>query len=69
MDEEILAASSTMSKSFENIDNGEIDEDVNLIKYLLESHAAEGGQVGPASLLLSQLGLQLPNVSNHRNTS
>ena len=41
----------------------EVDEQRNVLKYLLESHAAQatmGGGGGPASQLLSQLGLNLP---------
>jgi hypothetical protein len=37
-----------------------VDIDLNLLKNLLESFSAEIGGVGPASNLLSQLGLKLP---------
>jgi hypothetical protein len=65
MDEELSA--STLRESFERIliDGEEaVDIDVNLIKYLLESHAAaaQQGDVGPASQLLSQLGLAFPHA-------
>jgi hypothetical protein len=40
---------------------GEIDVEKNLLKNLLESHASQMGQAGPATTLLSQLGIPLPN--------
>ena len=40
----------------------DVDVDMNLIKYFLESHASQLGGPGPASMLLSQLGIQLPDA-------
>ena len=49
-------------------DDEDVDDDVydvdmqtNLLKYLLESHASNMGLPGPASQLLSQLGVSLPS--------
>jgi hypothetical protein len=36
--------------------------DLNFLKYLLESHAGQLGSAGPATQLLSQLGIQLPHL-------
>jgi len=69
MNEELFGPGSTLKETFQRVldeNNNVIDEvdmDANLLKYLLESHAAHGGGTGPASLLLSQLGLQFPHVS------
>lgn len=43
-------------------DDFEVDMDVNLLKYMLESHAAQDGASGPASQLLSQLGFQMSSL-------
>lgn len=69
-----LLSESTLVDSFEYIDLkneldtnnieqkiGEIDVDKNLIKYLLESNATQIGIAGPASQLLSQMGVSLPS--------
>jgi hypothetical protein len=40
----------------------EIDANTNLVKYFLESHSSQLGGPGPASLLLSQLGVSLPTA-------
>lgn len=56
---------STLKESFERIiiDGEEhVDIDTNLIKYFLESYAAQNGNAGPASQLISQLGLSFPNA-------
>jgi hypothetical protein len=72
MDNQIISES-TLFDSFEHIDHnkeldsndneqkiGEIDVDKNLIKYLLESNSTQIGVAGPASQLLSQMGVSLP---------
>lgn len=41
---------------------GTVDVDLNFLKYLLESHASQLGGAGPATQLLSQLGIQLPHL-------
>eukprot|EP00602_Paraphysomonas_sp_CaronLab_P012394 CAMPEP_0185040924 /NCGR_PEP_ID=MMETSP1103-20130426/39591_1 /TAXON_ID=36769 /ORGANISM="Paraphysomonas bandaiensis, Strain Caron Lab Isolate" /LENGTH=910 /DNA_ID=CAMNT_0027580445 /DNA_START=23 /DNA_END=2752 /DNA_ORIENTATION=+ len=63
---------STMLETFErysadvDAENGEdglyrpVDIEANLLKNLLESHASQMGSAGPASNLLSQLGIDLP---------
>lgn len=38
----------------------DVDLERNMVKYLLESHAAQLGRGGPVSLLMSQLGISLP---------
>ena len=48
---------------------GPVDVDHNLLKYLLESHAAQEGREGPAGLLLSQLGISLPRPQLSGNSS
>ena len=40
----------------------EVDVERNVVKYLLESHAAQLGRSGPASQLMSQLGIALPRA-------
>ena len=44
----------------EDDDVAPVDEDLNLLKYLLESRASQLGAAGPATQLLSQLGITLP---------
>ena len=39
-----------------------VDVDLNFLKYLLESHASQLGGAGPATQLLSQLGIILPHL-------
>ena len=39
-----------------------VDVDLNLLKYLLESHASQLGSSGPATQLFSQLGITLPHL-------
>jgi hypothetical protein len=41
---------------------GDVDIETNLVKYFLESHASQLGLPGPASLLLSQLGVSMPTA-------
>ena len=50
----------------EGIDIDPVDVDLNLLKYILESHASQDGNTGPATQLLSQLGIKLPypKISN-----
>lgn len=38
----------------------EVDEPLNLLSHLLESHASQFGTAGPVSNLLNALGVQLP---------
>ena len=54
---------STLIESFERYDPNSYDVDIekNLLTNLLESHASQMGVAGPASNLLSQLGLQMPS--------
>ena len=76
MDRELFGKhSSTLGASFEtyeDIDNDndnennnedsirEVDVDKNMLKYMLEAHAAQLGGSGPVSNILSQLGISLP---------
>ena len=61
MDEELFGPDSVLPSSFESDGGGGVDVEANMLKYLLESHAAQlGAAAGPASLLLSQLGINLP---------
>ena len=56
-------AASTLCESFERLPGGGgVDEETNLVKSLLESRAGESGGAGPASLLLGQLGVELPTA-------
>ena len=52
---------STLFESFERTPDGQVDVERNLLTHLLEAHASQGGRPGPASALLSQLGLRLPD--------
>jgi hypothetical protein len=61
LDDEL--ADSTLAESFERYDGSEgIDVEKNLLKNLLESHASQMGSSGPASNLLSQLGVSMPSA-------
>lgn len=62
---------STLGSSFETYEDSDdegdsatgvkqVDVDKNILKYMLEAHAAQLGGSGPASNLLSQLGIVLP---------
>lgn len=66
MENELYAPNSILRETFERKGGDDMDDDIdidtNLLKYLLESHAADGDGSGPASLFLSQLGLQFPTV-------
>lgn len=65
MDEELKADSSLLD-IFERLKTGEdeegdIDVDFNLLKNILESQASSFGHLnGPASQMLAQFGIQLP---------
>jgi hypothetical protein len=60
LDEEL--AHSTLAESFERYgDDDDVHIEKNLLKNLLESHASQGGASGPASNLLSQLGVSMPS--------
>nr|CAG4712250.1 unnamed protein product [Naegleria fowleri] len=53
MDEELLQYSDTQQRS-------EMMSDANVMKNLLKSMKAQGGDIGPASILLEQLGFKVP---------
>ncbi|KAG2373862.1 hypothetical protein C9374_011747 [Naegleria lovaniensis] len=53
MDEELLQYSDTQQRSG-------MTSDVNVMKNLLKSMKAQGGDIGPASILLEHLGLKMP---------
>jgi hypothetical protein len=59
MENELL--DSTLAASFVRTEDGrEVDVEQNLLTHLLESHASQLGGAGPASTLLSQMGISLP---------
>ena len=53
----------TLEETFERDTFGDVDLEKNLLKNLLESHASQDGKHGPASQLMSQLGVQFPDRS------
>ena len=55
---------STIRETYEYNDNNEVDVEASLLKHLLESHASQDGGPGPASQLLAQLGIRLPDTPN-----
>ena len=71
-------AGSTMHQTFERYADSqkatsddddvfyEVDVDKNLLKNLLESHAGQMGGSGPASNILSQMGVELPKPPHMR---
>jgi len=59
MENELL--DSTLAASFVRTEDGrDVDVEQNLLTHLLESHASQLGGAGPASTLLSQMGISLP---------
>lgn len=62
---------STLIESFERYDDtlADVDIEKNLLTNLLESHASQMGSSGPASNLLSQIGIKLPFPSQSTNSS
>ena len=40
----------------------EVDEELNLLTHLLESHASQLGTAGPVGNLLNAMGIQMPTV-------
>ena len=40
-----------------------VDVDFNLVKNLLDSYSSQGGEAGPASNILSSLGVHVPEQS------
>ena len=52
----------TLAESFERTPDGQdVDVERNLLAHLLESHASQMGASGPASVMLAQLGIKLPD--------
>jgi hypothetical protein len=61
-------AETTILESFikneeSSANNAEVDEELNLLTHLLESHASQDGAAGPVSNLLNQLGVDISSLS------
>jgi len=68
MDDELHDMASTLKESFERRSGDDaVDEELTFLKNLLESLASQNGAPGPASHLLTMLGVNPPHIDLPRH--
>lgn len=53
---------SSSDKAFSTGESDEVDEELNMLTHLLESHASQAGMSGPVGNLLNSLGVAIPST-------